>query len=296
MADDDEAAAAGGDVGQVDGRAKAAGPAEHHVAVAGVGFDIARRVAALGADDQVVEAVAVDVAGGGDRAAGQVAGILADDDEAAAAGGDVGQVDGRAKAAGPAEHHVAVAGVGFDIARRVAALGADDQVVEAVAVDVAGRGDRDAGPVVAILAEDCQTAAAGGDGCQVDGRAKAARLAEDHVAVAGVIGLDIARRVAARRADDQVVEAVAVDVAGRRDRDARIVAGILAEDDEAAAAGGDAGQVDGCAEAARLAEHYVAVAGIALGIVRRVAVPGADDQVVEAVAVDVAGGGDREAG
>ena len=75
------------DIGQVDDRAAGRstvpklGLAEHHIGLAG----IAAAVVAVGrADDQVVEAVAVDVAGRGDAAAGLVAVGIALDDEAVA--------------------------------------------------------------------------------------------------------------------------------------------------------------------------------------------------------------------
>ena len=81
--------------------------------------------------------------------AGVVARILAMDDEAAVAGGDCGEVDLRREARGLAEHHVAVARIGACVAGAVAIHSPDDQVVEAVAVDVAGRGYRTAGEVTA---------------------------------------------------------------------------------------------------------------------------------------------------
>ena len=73
-----------------------------------------------------------------------VARVLAMDDEAAGAGRDRGKVDLGRKAAGVAEDHVAVARIAVSVAGAVAAECPDDEVVEAVAVDVAGRGDRKA--------------------------------------------------------------------------------------------------------------------------------------------------------
>ena len=139
---DDEAAVAGRDRGEVDLRREARRPGRtrrscrpHGAGVAGAGGGVCP-------DDEVVEAVAIDVAGRGYRTAGVVARVLAMDDEAAVAGRDRGEVDLRRKAAGVAEHHVAVAGIVACVAGAVAVECPDDEVVEAVAVDVAGRGDR----------------------------------------------------------------------------------------------------------------------------------------------------------
>jgi hypothetical protein len=117
---------------------------------------------------------------------------------------------------------------------------ADDQIGEAVAVDVAGSGHAAAAVVAGALAVDDEAAVAGGDRRQLDGAAAA--LAEDQIAAPGVGAM---RRMAIVRPDDQVGEAVAVEVAGRRDTVATGVVGTLAVDDEAAAAVGDRREVDG---------------------------------------------------
>ena len=90
---DDEAAVAGRDRGEVDLRREAGGLAEHHVAVACAGAGVAGTVAVESPDDEVVEAVAVDVARRGYRIAGPVARVLAMDDEAAGPGGHIHQID-----------------------------------------------------------------------------------------------------------------------------------------------------------------------------------------------------------
>ena len=136
---DDEAAVAGRNRGEVDLRRKPGGLAEHHVVVARILARIAGTTAEPCSNEKVVEAVAVDVAGRGYRIAGGVARVLAMDDEAAVAGGDGGEVDLRRKAAGVAEHHVAVASLDPCIVGTVALNSSDDEVVEAVAVDVTGR-------------------------------------------------------------------------------------------------------------------------------------------------------------
>ena len=101
----------------------------------------------------------------------------------------------------------------------------------------------------------------------VDRGAEARRLAEHHVGLAGIV----AAVVAARRPDDQIGEAVAVHVAGRGDAEAGIVIRRIALDDEAV--GGrerreidhlpvEPAGVDRVAEARRLAEHHVSLAGV----------------------------------
>ena len=160
--------------------------AEQHVAVASLDAGIAGAVAEPCPDDEVVEAVAVDVAGRGHRNAGaDPSVVLAMDDEAAVAGRDRGEVDLRPEARGLAEHHVAVARTGACVAGAGAGECPDDEVVEAVAVDVAGRGYRTAGVIVRVLAMDDEAAVAGRDRGEVDLRRKAAGVAEHHVAVAG---------------------------------------------------------------------------------------------------------------
>jgi len=103
--------------------------AEHHVAGAGKAQGI------ISADDHVGEPVAVDVAGRGDRAAGAIVGCAAEREAVAAV--EARQVDVGGEAGLPAEHHIA--GAGFDSVRVGPEL-TDDQVGEAVAVDVACRG------------------------------------------------------------------------------------------------------------------------------------------------------------
>jgi hypothetical protein len=94
--------------------------------------------------------------------------ILAMDDKAAIAGGDRGEVDLRRKAAGVAEHDIAVARLGAGVAGAAGAVCSDDEVVEAVAVDVAGRGYRTPGVVARVLAMDDEAAVAVRDRSEVD--------------------------------------------------------------------------------------------------------------------------------
>src|SRR5262245_54088662 len=96
----DEATGAARNRGEVDLRRKARGLAEYHIAVARTGPGIAGAGGVECSDDEVVEAVAVDVAGSGYRPAGFVDDILAMDDESAGAARDRGKVDLGCKARG----------------------------------------------------------------------------------------------------------------------------------------------------------------------------------------------------
>jgi len=73
-------------------------------------------------------------------------------------------------------------------------------------------------------------------------RPAGAGLAEDDVAAPGRAA---GGGIGVGRADDQVVQSVAVDVASGGDTEAAAVVRTLAVDDEATAAIGDRGEVDG---------------------------------------------------
>ena len=98
------------DLTPADGRTKAAGRAKHHKRLAGESTE------ADGSDDEIIEAVAVDVPGRGDRVASKVSPRSSLDDEALGRG-ERGQVhdltpaDAGAEAAARAEHHVRFTGV-----------------------------------------------------------------------------------------------------------------------------------------------------------------------------------------
>ena len=100
--------------------------------------------------------------------------------------------------------------------QRVRAVGADDDVRPPVAVDVARARDRPAGPVAGRRAVDPEAAAT--EGREVDLHRRG--LAEDHVGGTRVLAPVV---VGARRADDDVAEAVTVDVTGGGDRVAGLV-------------------------------------------------------------------------
>src|SRR6185437_5915559 len=85
------------------------------------------------------------------------------------------------------------------------------QVAKAIAVDVAGDADREAETVVIAGAKDGE-ALIGRHRRDIDARVDAVGLAEDHIGLAAILAADAARAIGP---DDDVIEAVAVDVAGR---------------------------------------------------------------------------------
>ena len=233
-------------------------------------------------DRDIVLAVAGPVARG-DRPAGLGVAGRAVHPEAAVA--EVGEVDvGRG---GLAEHDVGRARVALADLRQpaVAAGGADraeHEVAAAVAVDVA-RGHGVARAVAFAGAVDAEALRVGRE---VDlGRRGAA---VDHARATGV-RLGGRARIGPRGADQQVVLAVAVDVADAGQRPAGVVVGDRAFD--ADAVGAQRGEVDGSA-LRRLAVDHVDRAR--LGARRAVGAehPHAERDVPDAVAVEVAGRGD----
>ncbi len=121
--------------------------------------------------------------------------------------GKVGQLQIGGKPRGLSEHHIGRTATGaIGIGKRCP----DDQIVEAVAIDVAGRGDRLAALVTRRLAIDLETVRTGKAGqLQIGGKPRG--LSEHHIgrAAEGTIG------IGAICSNEQIVEAVAIDVASR---------------------------------------------------------------------------------
>jgi hypothetical protein len=183
-----------------------------------------------------------------------------------------------------AEHDVGRAGLGT---AGVAVGGADEDLRLAVAVQVAHRADDEPRAVARRLADDLEAARAGGDVAQPDLRK--GRLAPDDVGRAGVR----AAGIVARRADDNLGLAVAVQVGDRGDRRARLVSRRLALHDEAVgAAGGGICEIDaaGCG----LAPDHEGRTGIGRRAVLHAG--RADQDLAAAVAVQVGDAPDRRPG
>jgi hypothetical protein len=136
----------------------------------------------------------------------------------------------------------------------VGLVGADQHVLDAVAVEVPGA-DREAEAVPAIGAADLEAGrtgqAAGGDvaGEVADDRGV---LAEQHIDGAGAAAV----RVGARGADDDVIDAVVIDVAAG-DRNADEVLGVFAAVDLEAVGPVERVQVPAGREARGRAEHDI---------------------------------------
>ncbi len=159
--------------------------------------------------------------------------------------------------------------------------GPHQHVGEAVAIEVACRGDRTAELVLGLRAVDSKTAAAV-DRAQVHDRRESASLAEQHIGGSSLID---ARWRGVGGAYEEIPIAVAVDVACVGDRATATVLRMGAVDAEAIGSVERQGIDDGRG-AARLAEDHIGRAGGVHAVRRRIFV--ADDDVGFAISVDVA--------
>ena len=120
-----------------------------------------------------------------------------------------------------AKHHVALAGIVIGGRR------SDDQITDAVVIDVPGAGDAVAADVTQIDAVEAKAVVA--IKVRKIEACPEALAAEHHIALAAIaIGIG--------SPDDHIIDTVAIDVAGARDREAAPVASIDAVDAEAIAA------------------------------------------------------------
>ena len=226
-------------------------------------------------DDHVVNAVAVHVARSGHGAAAPVVGRRAVHGEAVGAV-ERAQLERGREAGERAEHHVALTG---EVA--VAIRRADDEIADAVTVHVPRRADREAARVERIDAVDGEAVGAV-ESAKIEGGAEVGLGAEHHVALTRAgssagIGLG--------RADDEIADAVAVHVSRRAHRLAAQVARVAALN-AVAVAPVKGIQFDRRAKARRRPEYHIALAGT--GLAAWISEEGADDQVIDAVAVHVA--------
>ncbi len=219
------------------------------------------RVVAARTHDHVVEAVAVRVAGARDALPETGVGLVGL--ERGGGGRRVAADDARE----PAEKDESRALVRL---ARVVSAGADDDVREAVAVDVARTRDADA------EGRACLVGLKRGRGRRGAGVGHARGAAEEDESGA-LVGL---ARVVCYRADEDVVVAVAVRIADARDGVAEDGVGLVGLKRRRGARGAAA------LDARRTAQEDEG--GALVGLTRVVAL-GADDDVVVAVAVDVAG-------
>ena len=191
-------------------RTKTIIPAENQVGSTA----ICRRIVRQGrADQKVGKAVSVDVARSGNAGARLAADGFADDDKALIA---KARGINRAASARTAEYDIRLAGA---VARRVHQGRADDDVVIAVAVDVAEGRNAFPRPIAHINARNGHVS-----GAEIDGRAEAGLPAEHDIGCAGAAGAGDAR------ADDNIFNTVAIDVAGGGNARASLIASRNAAD------------------------------------------------------------------
>src|SRR5262249_22899396 len=169
------------------------------------------------ADDEVGEPVAIDVAGGSDREAAFAHSFAVEANPLA--GRQIGKIDIASGTA--AEDKVCRADTGHSA--HVAVGRADDQIDDAVAVHVAGRGDGKAGRS-RLLADDAE-AVARVEAREVDVLSR--RVAVDQGAAARPQA-PVATRMG--RADQDIAVPIAVDVAESRNGVAAVIAGRRAVD------------------------------------------------------------------
>ena len=105
---------------------------------------------------------------------------------------------------------------------------------------------------------DHEAARTASNGGKIDGAG--ACLAEDHIRAAGV---GAGGRIAVSSANDEISEAIAVDIARTGDASAALVAGALTIDHEAARTSSNGGKIDGAG--ACLAEDHIGATGVAAG-------------------------------
>ena len=161
----------------------------------------------------------------------------------------------------------------------------DDKIVNAIAIDIARTRHCSTGTVEIGVADDGE-AIARRKTRQIDRGTRRSSLPEDDIGRAGVR----AARITENRADDDVVESVAIDIARARDAEPGKIARDIALNDEAIARG-KTGQIDIGPRRPGLPEDDIGFTRIAAAIV---AIGRADDQIVDAVAIDVARAGDAE--
>ena len=245
--------------------------APHDAGFAALRPRVERAGAVRDADDDVVEPVTVEIAEG-DRAAGQVDRVDAVDER------DRAEIDRATLGTGTAPEEVEAAARVACVRRAVHARAADGELVDAVAVDVTG-GQRDARVVARVGAVDDHVALRD----VRDAGPRGTRAAVEDVDVAAV-GADVARPVGQRGRHRDVVEAVAVEVAGH-DEHADLVAGVGALDADV----GLRQEVLRRAEVhARVPPDDVHGARVRNGLTAPVDADRTDDDVAEPVAVQVA--------
>ena len=224
-----------------------------------IGATGSRVPSARRADDQVGQAIPVDIARSAHSGADRVMCQCRFDDKAAHTQSHIAQVD--SGEVGFTKHHIAFTGGGIESSP-------DQQVGKAIAIHIARAADR-----VAALVIGCGTVddkAAGSQAGKFD--FFSAGFAEHHIAFPCIV-------VGHMSTDDHIGKSVAIDIACAADRPANAIRGRLSIHGETTRTSGHCAQID--SRSASLAKHHVA------GTSSRVAQIGADQQICQPIPVDI---------
>ena len=203
MAVDDEAAAASSDSREFDCCGVCC--AKDDIGAASTAFTIGIR--AVGTNNQISEAIAVDVASAADGAAAAVVTGLAVDDETAAASSDSREFDCCGVCG--SKDDIGAASSAFIIGIR--AVGTNDQIRQTISVHISSAADGVAAEVASGLAVDAEAAAASSDSREFD--CCGVCCAKDDIGAARPNSIGIC----AGSTNDQIREAISVDITSAAD-------------------------------------------------------------------------------
>lgn len=160
-----------------------------------------------------------------------------------------------------------------------AEMGAHQQIVHLVFIDVTGSSDRYAGVLIAGCAGKTEAFVA----CQfgkLQHRRKAAAT------VNNIRASSLIRNASARRTHDQILSTIMVQITGAGDRKSGVVAASLAIDPESGR-GRQRAEINTRERAGSPSQHHMHTAGI--GVPIGIGIDAASDDVIDAVAIDVDG-------
>ena len=228
---------------------RTASVAENNVAAPRIGAGL--RIAVRRADDQVGQAVTVHIARCAHASAAVVIPALSVDDKAAAACRHGREFDGGSR--GFAIHHITAPGIGARY--RVAVHGPYEQVGQAIAIDITRACDDIAAHVVRALPVDHKPAAARCHGRQID--VCPGVFAKHYIAASCTVP---GRRISQESPDDQVGQAISIDIPRAGHADAAVITLALPVDHKTTRATRHGRQVN--TRARGFAVHHIASTGI----------------------------------
>ena len=147
-----------------------------------------------------------------------------------------------------------VGAAGVCKAARISVTRADDQVSEAVTVEVSRSGYADPRHISSVLTLDDEATDSQSDGGKIHRCSVGA--AEDDIAATGAVA---SRRISESRSDDQVGQSVTVDVTRHRDGKPALIFRSLSVDDKSTRSASHYGKIDG--GCLRATEHDVRTPG-----------------------------------